>query len=90
MSTKRSATAAIAQLAARRSHNPKVVSSILTRRILFITVRRDGVDISVTSVDIFCNAAVEEAVVGIEAVVVLQITLQKQGLNHCWVHRRNC
>ena len=26
--------AAIAQLAARRSHNPKVVSSILTRRIL--------------------------------------------------------
>ena len=26
-------TAAIAQLAARRSHNPKVVSSILTRRI---------------------------------------------------------
>ena len=25
--------AAIAQLAARRSHNPKVVSSILTRRI---------------------------------------------------------
>ena len=28
------ARAAIAQLAARRSHNPKVVSSILTRRIL--------------------------------------------------------
>ena len=27
--------AAIAQLAARRSHNPKVVSSILTRRIPF-------------------------------------------------------
>ena len=27
------AKAAIAQLAARRSHNPKVVSSILTRRI---------------------------------------------------------
>ena len=27
--------AAIAQLAARRSHNPKVVSSILTRRIFF-------------------------------------------------------
>ena len=30
----RNITAAIAQLAARRSHNPKVVSSILTRRIL--------------------------------------------------------
>ena len=29
-----STLAAIAQLAARRSHNPKVVSSILTRRIL--------------------------------------------------------
>jgi hypothetical protein len=28
------ARAAIAQLAARRSHNPQVVSSILTRRIL--------------------------------------------------------
>ena len=28
--------AAIAQLAARRSHNPKVVSSILTRRMLFV------------------------------------------------------
>ena len=28
-----SATAVIAQLAARRSHNPKVVSSILTHRI---------------------------------------------------------
>jgi hypothetical protein len=28
--------AAIAQLAARRSHNPKVVSSILTRRIISI------------------------------------------------------
>ena len=30
------AVAAIAQLAARRSHNPKVVSSILTRRMLFV------------------------------------------------------
>ena len=30
--------AAIAQLVARRSHNPKVVSSILTVRILFIAV----------------------------------------------------
>ena len=30
-----STLAAIAQLAARRSHNPKVVSSILTRRIFF-------------------------------------------------------
>ena len=31
------ARAAIAQLAARRSHNPKVVSSILTRRIFGMT-----------------------------------------------------
>ena len=28
--------APVAQLAARRSHNPKVVSSILTRRMLFV------------------------------------------------------
>jgi hypothetical protein len=31
--------AAIAQLAARRSHNPKVVSSILTRRIFTRRIR---------------------------------------------------
>jgi hypothetical protein len=32
MSGRSASTAAIAQLAVRRSHNPKVVSSILTRR----------------------------------------------------------
>ena len=31
--------AAIAQLAARRSHNPKVVSSILTRRIFYLVIQ---------------------------------------------------
>ena len=31
--------AAIAQLAARRSHNPKVVSSILTRRIFSLVMQ---------------------------------------------------
>ncbi len=36
-------TAAIAQLAARRSHNPKVVSSILTGRILQRQASADGV-----------------------------------------------
>ena len=36
------AWAAIAQLAARRSHNPKVVSSILTRRIFRFGVCRVG------------------------------------------------
>ena len=31
--------AAIAQLVARRSHNPKVVSSILTRRIFLLRIK---------------------------------------------------
>ena len=35
--------AAIAQLAARRSHNPKVVSSILTRRNVIVGRERDVV-----------------------------------------------
>ena len=35
-----STLAAIAQLAARRSHNPKVVCTILTRRILFLAAAR--------------------------------------------------
>ena len=42
-----STLAAIAQLAARRSHNPKVVSSILTRRIFvgpsFCSTQRHGI-----------------------------------------------
>ena len=37
---RRDTTAAIAQLVARRSHNPKVVSSILTRRTLLIALAK--------------------------------------------------
>ena len=47
----RNSTAAIAQLAARRSHNPKVVSSILTRRNVMVEARRQSMGLARGRVD---------------------------------------